>query len=183
MRWNATRLVSARFRTMVNSNNRAHVTGEISLREITSATVRDIIALEVAPLQRSYVASNAVSLAEAHFNPGAWFRAIYAGETSVGFIMLFIPTAQGAVAREPIKYSDVGLWRFMVDHRYQGRGYGWQALDLARSHVRSLPDVTRLISSYVPGPHGPEKFYLHYGFQPTGHLRANGTEIEIWMEP
>ena len=34
------------------------------------------------------MANNAVSLAQAHFTPEAWYRAIYAGETPVGFMML-----------------------------------------------------------------------------------------------
>ncbi|MDI9376254.1 MAG: GNAT family N-acetyltransferase, partial [Thermotogota bacterium] len=38
--------------------------------------------------QDKAVASNAVSIAQAHFAKNAWFRAIYAGDTMVGFIML-----------------------------------------------------------------------------------------------
>ena len=30
----------------------------------------------------------AFSIAEAHFSPLAWFRAVYAGDTPVGFVML-----------------------------------------------------------------------------------------------
>jgi diamine N-acetyltransferase len=50
----------------------------VELREITSETVRAICELEVTPDQRSFVAPNAVSIAEAHFTPGHWMRAIYA---------------------------------------------------------------------------------------------------------
>ncbi len=60
----------------------------VSLRAITAETVRTICALEVRQEQRSYVADNALSIAQAHFVPGAWFRAVYAGETPVGFGML-----------------------------------------------------------------------------------------------
>ena len=151
----------------------------ISLQEITFETVRTVLALEVAEAQRDYVASNAVSLAEANFNPGAWFRAVYADEVPVGFIMLFDPTMPGAIARAPVEPTDIGLWRFMIDHRHQGRGYGRGALDAARTHVRSRSQATRMISSYRPGDHGPEQFYLRYGFKKTGRLRANGTEVEI----
>ena len=51
---------------------------DVELREITSETVRAICELEVAVDQRSFVAPNAVSIAEAHFTPGHWMRAIYA---------------------------------------------------------------------------------------------------------
>jgi diamine N-acetyltransferase len=158
-----------------------HANAEISLQEITFATVRDILALDVDELQRAYVVSNATSIAEGHFNPGAWIRGVYAADIPVGFIMLLDPEVPGAISRGPIGSGAVLLWRLMIDHRYQRHGYARRALDLARSHFRNRPGATRLISSYVPGDHGPEAFYLSYGFQKTGRFRANGREVEIWI--
>src|SRR4029077_8148117 len=154
---------------------------QVFLQKITFATVRDILALDVAERQRGYVARNCVSIAEAHFNRGAWFRAVYSDETPVGFIMLLDPSVPGAVSQGPLPPGAILLWRFMIDHRYQRRGYARRALDLACSHFRNLPGVTHLISSYVPGDDGPELFYLRHGFQKTGRFRAQGREIEICM--
>ena len=78
-----------------------HANDEVSLREITFATVRDILSLNVDASQRAYVASNATSIAEGHFNPGAWFRGVYAAETPVGFIMLLDPEVPDAILRGP----------------------------------------------------------------------------------
>src|SRR4029077_13716740 len=72
---------------------------QVFLQKITFATVRDILALDVAERQRGYVAPNCVSIAEAHFNRGAWFRAVYSDETPVGFIMLLDPSVPGAVSQ------------------------------------------------------------------------------------
>jgi hypothetical protein len=58
---------------------------EVSLREITADTVREICRLRVAPGQEGFVAPVAESIAEAYFSPLAWFRAVYAGDTPVGF--------------------------------------------------------------------------------------------------
>jgi diamine N-acetyltransferase len=153
--------------------------GNLSLQSITFETVRTITDLEVTTNQRKYVAPNSVSLAEALFNSGAWPRAIYLGEEPVGFLMLFDPTISGAIKRGIFADSDMGLWRLMIDRRHQGKGYGRKALDLISAHARDRGKFTRLVSSYIPGPHGPEKFYLHNGFQKTGNFRANGSEIEI----
>ncbi len=157
--------------------------GEVEFREITFETVRNIVALDVRPEQRIYVASNSVSLAEAHFNPGAWFRAIHLGDEPVGFVMLFDPSRSGAISKGAFASTDIGLWRLMIDGRYQAQGIGRVALDLVRKHVRSHSSATRLVSSFIEGEDGPEKFYLKYGFERTGLWRANGTEIEIWIEP
>ena len=48
----------------------------ITLREVTQATVRTICALAVSPEQQQFVSPNSVSIAEAHFTPTAWFRAL-----------------------------------------------------------------------------------------------------------
>jgi hypothetical protein len=54
------------------------LTRDVTLREISAATVRQITDLAVAPEQQRFVATNAVSLAEALFTPEAWYRAVYA---------------------------------------------------------------------------------------------------------
>lgn len=154
-------------------------TSPVTLQPVTAETVRAIVALDVSPRQRTYVASNAVSIAEAHFNPGAWFRAIYADELPVGFVMLFDPTVPGAISRGPLERTDIGLWRLMIDCRYQRRGFGRSGLDLVRTHILGLRKFHRMLSSYVPGADGPEDFYLSYGFIETGGRRNNGKEIEI----
>ncbi len=52
----------------------------VTLREITAETVRAVINLSVTEHQKRFVASNAVSLAQALFAPEAWYRAIYLDE-------------------------------------------------------------------------------------------------------
>ncbi|KRE13148.1 hypothetical protein ASE66_22110 [Bosea sp. Root483D1] len=138
----------------------------VSLREITAETVRAICELEPHQAQSGFVAPNAVSIAQAHFNPAAVFRAIYADEMPVGFIM-WRPDDDGA---------SCFLWRFMIDGRHQGEGYGREAITL---WLESLPPqgykLARL--SYVPGGAGPHGFYLARGFLDTGETRANGEKL------
>jgi diamine N-acetyltransferase len=55
------------------------MTGPVTLRDVTADTVRAICRLQVGPGQERFVASNAVSIAQAYFEPRAWFRAVYAG--------------------------------------------------------------------------------------------------------
>ncbi len=61
----------------------------VSFREINAETVRTICRLDVSEEQMHFVAPNAHSIAQAYFEPKAWFRAIYADETPVGFVMLY----------------------------------------------------------------------------------------------
>ncbi len=141
------------------------VDAEVSLREVTAQTVRTVCALSVSPDQRRLVASNAESIAEAYFSDEAWFRAIYADETPVGFVMLYDDP------REPRYY----LWRFMIDGGHQGKGYGRRAMELLIEHVKTRPMAEELLLSYVPGEGSPEGFYRGLGFEPAGE--ENGGEV------
>ncbi len=142
---------------------------DVTLREITAETVRAICELETAPEQRGFVAPNAISIAQAHFEPKAWFRAVYDGDTPVGFVMLHLDT----------EAEEYYLWRFMIAAGHQGKGCGRRALDLAVEHVRSLPGATTLGSSFVPGEHGPRGFYLRYGFVETGEVDHGEHVIQL----
>jgi diamine N-acetyltransferase len=133
---------------------------EVSLREVTADTVREICRLRVGAGQDGLVAPVAESIAEAHFAPTAWFRAVYAGDTPVGFVMLSDDPASG-------QYH---LWRLLVDAGHQGKGYGRRAVELACDYVRTRPGATELLTSWVPGERGPEEFYRKLGFERTGEV-------------
>lgn len=137
----------------------------VTLREITSATVRDVTRLTVSPEQQNFVAQNALSLAEALFSNEVWFRAVYDGETLVGFVMLYDESLRPAPPEKP----NIGLWRLMVDHRFQRRGIGREIIRHLVAHARSK-GFESMSTSYVLGPGGPEPFYRSLGFVPTGEI-------------
>ncbi|NJK80845.1 MAG: GNAT family N-acetyltransferase [Chloroflexaceae bacterium] len=130
----------------------------VTLREITAETIDHMLKLSVTEPQQKLVATNAVSIAQAHFNKHAWFRAIYADETPVGFVMLCIDE----------KKAEYDLWRLMIDQRYQRYGYGRKAVEQVIDDVRQLPNATVMRVSYVPIEGNPSPFYTRLGFVETG---------------
>jgi diamine N-acetyltransferase len=141
------------------------MTARVELREITQDSLGAVLDLAVEPEQAAYVAPNARSIAEAYFEPRAWFRAVYADDDPVGFVMLF---------RDPPK--DWWVWRFMIDAKYQGKGYGRRALELVVDEAR-LDGAGEIKVSYHPGEHSPHAFYTRFGFVNTGEVE----ESEIVM--
>lgn len=139
---------------------------EVSLRVVTNENLEDVIALSVSPAQEAFVAPNIKSLAQAAVTDEAMFRAIYADDEPVGFLML-------SERRAASRYY---LWRFMIDARHQGNGYGKAATELLVDYVRQLPGATELFVSYVPGEGSPGAFYAKLGFVDTG--RVHGDEVE-----
>ena len=136
----------------------------VTLREITAETVRDVTRLAVADSQQGFVAPNAVSLAQALFSDYAWYRAIYCADELAGFVMI----ADDTLRKTPVERPEVGVWRLMVDERFQGRGIGRAAMLQVIEHVRRKGVFEHLDVSYVPGPGCPEPFYLGLGFRHTG---------------
>lgn len=141
----------------------------VSLQEVTAESVLTICRLDVSDEQKHFVAPNAVSIAEAYFYPKAWFRAIHADNTPVGFLML------DDDPDEPRYF----LWRYMIDARYQKLGFGKRAMDLLIEYVRTRPNAHEMTLSCHPGEEGPEPFYQCYGFTRTGNWVGDECEMRI----
>ena len=145
---------------------------KVGLREVTRDTVRTICDLKVSKEQEQFVASNSISIAEAHFSNEAWFRAVYADETPVGFVMLArVPREERA------RLGTHFLWRFMIDERYQGRGYGRKALESVMQHLKKESNANALHTSCREGKGSPKGFYKKMGFKETGEKLDNGERI------
>ena len=123
-----------------------------------------------------FVAPNAISLSQALFSPEAWYRAIYAKDELVGFVMVY----DEALRPLPPAAPEIGLWRLMVDQRFQGRGIGAAAVGLVIAHVRTKGLYSGIEVSYMPGEGCPEPFYRKLGFEPTGRL--DGDEIVLRLD-
>lgn len=145
----------------------------VTLREVTKDNLGQILRLKVKPDQERFVANNAISIAQAHFEEKAWFRAIYADETPVGFVMLY----------DDPETTDYFLWRFMIDSRYQGMHFGERAIGLLIDYVRSLPGATELMVSYVPAEGSPEPFYTGLGFIHTGEVHDGENVMKLDLVP
>jgi len=145
---------------------------KVGLREITRDTVRVICALKVSKEQEQFVAPNSISIAEAHFSSEAWFRAVYADKTPVGFVMLAeVPREERGLLGTHF------LWRLMIDERYQGRGYGRKALESVIQHLKEESNVNALHTSCREGKGSPKGFYRKMGFKETGEKLDNGERI------
>jgi diamine N-acetyltransferase len=147
----------------------------VTLREITDDNRDAVTALSAGAAEGRYVASVAKSFVDAAETPegNPWYRAIYAGDEPVGFVMLSWNVTPG-----PGIFGPWFLWRLLIDERFQRRGYGRAALDRVVEIVRA-EGATELLTSYVPGDDGPWPFYEKYGFRPTGEIDEDEIVIRL----
>jgi diamine N-acetyltransferase len=144
---------------------------EVELREITFETVRAICSLEVPTEQRDFVAPNALSIAEAHFVPTHWMRAIYADGEPAGLVLTHEDPSQGIYE----------VWRFMVADGYQRRGIGRRAMELLLERWRGLGATTATLS-VVPANLGAITFYESLGFRLTGEHEHGELVMRLELE-
>lgn len=148
---------------------------EVSLRRITALTVNDICALSdtLSSAQRDKVADNGTSIAEAHFSENSWFRAIYADDTPVGFVMLHIGSDF-----DVIDCPGAFLWRLMIAGPEQGKGFGAAAVGLVTRELKAR-GFSELYTRYGLGEASPEAFYARLGFERTGEVYDDEVEAVL----
>jgi diamine N-acetyltransferase len=134
--------------------------GKVKLKEVTAKNWRAVARLELAPDQQDLVADNLSSIAESKFDPTAHPRAVYAGGEPVGFLMYDV-SGEG-------KKRAALIYRFMIDRRHQGKGYGRAALVLALEEIRAIPKVRKVSISYMPDNVVAKAFYASLGFVEAG---------------
>ena len=151
----------------------------LHLEKITWDNYYPITNLHVTKEQSNYVAKNTWSLIHAYVGlangaPVPYPFGIYLGKKPIGFVMVGY---NGYDEGDPEYFKNsYCIWRLMIDRRYQGKGYGRQALQLALDFVRTFPsgpsDICWL--SYEPENETAKKLYASFGFveDPDGYVEG-----------
>ncbi len=140
----------------------------IELREINMKNFRECIKLEVDDNQKKFVASNMYSLAEARADNVSEPRAIYAGETMVGFIMYDYDSAMGTG----------WISRLMIEKEHQGKGYGRKAMEIVIARLKAQDGCKLLQTSFEPHNIVAKNLYISLGFHLTGE-QVDGEDVCI----
>ncbi len=146
----------------------------LHLEPVNGRNVWEILALSVEDYQKSFVAGNDISIIEAYTTVTAHGHAfpfgIYDGTTPVGFLMVGYGVDDYWTDAPEIARNSYNLWRFMIDKRYQRRGCGKAALQLALDFIRTYPcgKAEFCWLSYEPENAVAKRLYSSFGFTETG---------------
>jgi len=146
--------------------------GTVSLRELNADNIDRVGDLRVTETQKVDIAGIAKTIWQGIGRDDLWLRAVYAGETPVGFVALVDRTR-----RDP-PVNEAYIARLMVDQRYQGRGFGRAALALLIAQAQSIPGATQVRLSHMPGNRRVGAYYEAAGFRYTGEVDEAG-ELEM----
>ncbi|MBQ7474378.1 MAG: GNAT family N-acetyltransferase [Clostridia bacterium] len=158
----------------------------LRLEKIDHKNVWDIIDLKVFRSQKNFVAGNDISIVTAYAAQGSECSAfpfgIYDGKKPVGFLMVGFNEAAmyepfENVEPPKILENNYSIWRLMIDKKYQGRGYGREAVKLALDFIRTWPcgKAEYCSLSYEPENEAAANLYHSMGFAENGE--KDGDEI------
>ncbi len=153
----------------------------LRLEKINGKNVWDILELKVAKEQENFVASNDISIIEAYIaiteNGYAYPFGIYENDTLIGFLMVGFDKDDCWYDAPKIASGNYNIWRFMIDSRFQNKGYGKEALGLALDFIKTLPcgKAEYCWLSYEPENNIARHLYQSFGFVETGEM--DGEEL------
>ncbi len=140
----------------------------IKLDEITADNLEVVLKLKVSKEQENFVSNTAYSLAQEYvYQENAYPFAIYADDTLVGIIMFGFYELRN-------QYT---LWKFLIDEKYQNKGYGKMALALGIEYMKKQYDIKEMYTGVAIDNDVAERLYHSVGFQLTGLIENGMKEL------
>lgn len=153
----------------------------LKLKKINRKNVGEILKLEVFDNQKRFVASNNISIIEAYLaiveNGHVFTFGIYNDDAPVGFLMIGFDMNSDDEGAPRIAKGNYNIWRFMIDKKFQGKGFGKKAMNLALDFVNTFPCGTAKYCwlSYESDNYVARQLYQSVGFVETDE--KDGEEI------
>lgn len=136
-------------------------------RDINKENWKEAVDLSVKDEQSDFIESNALSIAESKYVENWIVKGIYLEEELIGFTMY--------------GYFDddkrVWLDRFMIDYKFQGKGYGKKGLLKLIEHIANEFKVKKIYLSIFENNKGALRLYEKIGFKFTGELDYGGEKV------
>lgn len=147
--------------------------------QLKPVTITDVVPLHRVTVhddQDGFVAPNAITIAQARFETGAYDFCIWDGDTRIGLLAL-IDMAEHDDLTEIDDPNAVYVWRLLIGQAAQGAGHGTAAMrfaeDWGRARGRKLVQVQA-----VRGNAAAIGFYQAMGYVLTGREADGEVQLE-----
>lgn len=158
----------------------------LKLKKINRNSIGKILKLEVFDNQKSFVATNNSSIIEAYIalteNNHVFTFGIYNDATPIGFLMIGFDVNSDDESTPKIAKGNYNIWRLMIDKKFQGKGFGKKAMDIALEFINTFPCGTAKYCwlSYESDNDVARQLYKSVGFVETDE--KDGEEIVAIMK-
>ncbi|MDP4090447.1 MAG: GNAT family N-acetyltransferase [Bacillota bacterium] len=144
----------------------------IRFEEINESNCEECARLKVMNGQEKYLRSNGAALVYWKFYPHWSALAIYEEDNMVGFLMY------------GVDYMDdtMNIISFMIDERYQGRGYGKAAVEKLIDRMKEEAAGRQIWVGVHPRNVEAQKLYSKFGFKRSDTYTSEHDEIFFVLE-
>ncbi len=146
----------------------------ITIKTLQKDEWDNILKLSVADGQESFIESAQTCLNDANNNAYdiQWnLYAVYLCDEMIGFAM------HGKLKLKPLSLTQVWLDRFMIDARFQGKGFGKSAMNLIIEKLYSDYNCKKIYLSVFPNNSLAISMYMRLGFKKTLFKESTGERI------
>ena len=142
----------------------------VELRKINEDNYEECLNLRITDINLDFVDSVAWSLAEAwvHYDNSRPF-AIYADHMMVGFVSMYIGD------------NNPQIINFMIDSRFQKRGYGTAAARLCVEYLCKEYNASRISLPVNLGNITAQKFWRNIGFETTDDMENGYLYMRMYI--
>lgn len=142
----------------------------IQLKEINEDNFEECLQLHTSAIEAGFVDSVVRSLAEAWLlYDGARPFAIYTDSTMVGYVLMYIGN------------NNPQIINFLIDDRFQKRGYGTVAGKLCVDYLCTNYEAKRISLPVKPENRNAQQFWLRLGFQLTDDLESGYRYMRLYV--
>ncbi|WP_033543537.1 GNAT family N-acetyltransferase, partial [Planococcus sp. CAU13] len=127
----------------------------IEFKEVDRHNFFNVIDLKVREEQKSFVATNLFSLAQAKAFPECVCLAIYYDDVLVGFTMYCLDADD----------KEYWIYRLMIDGKFQSKGYGKAAMEKLIDRIKEDKEHQMIYLSFEPENDLAKKLYEKLGFE------------------
>ncbi|MCM3609654.1 GNAT family N-acetyltransferase [Planococcus sp. MERTA32b] len=132
----------------------------IEFREIDRHNFFDVIELKVGDDQKTFVAPNVFSLAQAKAFPECVCLAIYHDDVLVGFTMYCLD----------FEDKEYWIYRLMIDAKFQSKGFGKAAMEQLIDRIKQDKEHKMIYLSFEPENILARQLYEKLGFEADGRV-------------
>jgi len=144
----------------------------VSLKEITAENWVDAVKLKVKKEQETFVASNAISLAQSKFHTFLECYGIYENDQMVGF------TAFGKNPED----GEIWIARYMIGEQHQGKGLGKKGSQELIKFLQKRYNCKKIFLDVEPENEVAINLYKSLGFKDTGKIQGKSLIFKLGLE-
>lgn len=140
----------------------------LTIRDINEENFSKVVALQIDEQDKKFVASVEKSLAQCWLyrdDNDVFPFAVEADGEIVGFILF------------EVDEEILMIWRFLIDKKFQNKGYGKETLKLVIEMAKADKTFTEVLVDYVNGNDRMKKILLNIGFEESRY-REDINEFE-----